>query len=125
MAQSLDCAIRCLAEFADCVELARPILGKQSTRHVAVKRRERPIAYAGNKPVFHGVDVAIFDVAAIVLIVPDQVLQKRRCQMPRSPRARRTLLRRSVIGIALENTILISRQRVEKSASPSGRVQIA
>ena len=74
---------------------------------------------------FHGVDVAIFDVAAIVVIVSDQVFPETPLPDARSPRARRTLRRRSVAGIALEKTILISRQRVEKSVSPSGRVQIA
>jgi hypothetical protein len=44
--------------------------------------------------------------------------------MPRSPRARRTALKRSVLGIDFENSILIKRQRVEKSASSRGKVQI-
>ena len=90
-AQSCDCAIQRLAEFADGVELARPILGEQSSRHVAVKRRERPIADPGDKPVFNRVDVAIFDVAAIVLIVPDQVLPETALPDPpfgRAPDAR-------------------------------------
>ena len=114
-----------LAEFAERLGLARPVLRKQAGRDVAVKRRERPIAYAGDKSVLHGIDIAIFNMTAIVLVISDQMLQKRRCQTPRSPRARRTLLNRSVFGIDFENTILISRHRIEKSASPSGKVQIA
>src|SRR5262249_55562756 len=110
-----------LAEFTERLELARPVLRKQAGRHVAVKRRERPIAYARDKSVLHGIDVAIFNVTAVVLVIPE----KRRCHIPRSPRARRTLLNRSVFGIDFENTILISRHRIEKSASPSGKVQIA
>jgi len=37
----------------------------------------------------------------------------------------RTALRRSVLGTALAKSILISRQRNEKSASPGGSVQTA
>src|SRR3569833_1140619 len=40
--------------------------------------------------------------------------------MPRSPRLLRTNERRSVTGSDFENSILISRQRTAKSASPAG-----
>jgi hypothetical protein len=45
--------------------------------------------------------------------------------MPRSLRATRTALRRSRFGSDRANRLLISRQRVEKSQSPGGRLQIA
>ena len=63
-----------LAEFAEGLELPRPVLRKQAGRHVAVKRGERPIAYARDKSVLHGIDVAIFNLTAVVLVIPDQVL---------------------------------------------------
>ena len=47
-----------LAEFAERLELARPVLRKQAGRHFAVKRRERPIAYTRDKSVLYGIDVA-------------------------------------------------------------------
>src|SRR5262249_2502578 len=63
-----------LTEFAQRLELARPVLRKQAGRHVAVKRRERPIAYTRDKSMLHGINVAIFNVTAVVLLIPDQVL---------------------------------------------------
>ena len=53
-----------LAEFTERLELAGPVLRKQAGRHVAVKRRERPIAYVRDEAVVHGIDVAIFNVCA-------------------------------------------------------------
>src|SRR2546421_12199061 len=41
--------------------------------HVAMKRRMRPIADAGDQAVLDRIDVAILDVAAKVLIVADQM----------------------------------------------------
>lgn len=51
--------------------------------------------------------------------------QKRRCQSPRSPLAAREAERSSPGGIAAENQRLISAQRVEYAASPSGSVHTA
>src|SRR5207253_2583600 len=53
--------------------IARPILWKQPRPHVAVERRMRPIADAGDQPVFGRIDVAVLDVAAEILFVANQV----------------------------------------------------
>jgi hypothetical protein len=74
---------------------------------------------------FHGVDVAIFDVAAIAVIVPDQMPPE--TALPDAPFTARPTNSASPLGRRhrLGEDDLISRQRVEKSVSPSGRVQIA
>ena len=72
-----------LAEFAKRGQFARPVFRKQAGCHVAVKRRERPIAHAPDKAVLQGIDVAIFNVTAIVLAIPDQVLPE--APLPNTP----------------------------------------
>ena len=61
-----------LAEAAICRDVARPIFRKQLRPHVAVERRMRPIAHAGDQAVLDRIDVTILDVAAEILIVTDR-----------------------------------------------------
>ena len=61
-AQSFYCATR--ASPNSPTVSTRPILRKEACRHVAVKRRERPIAYVRDEAMVHGIDVAIFNVCA-------------------------------------------------------------
>jgi hypothetical protein len=56
---------------------------------------------------------------------PRPLAGRGRCQMPRSPLAARLFEIRSPVARLRENADLISRQRVAKSASPSGNVQTA
>ena len=84
----------------------------------------RPIADAGDQAVLDRIDVTKLDVAAEILIVVDQMFPEPTLPA-RSPRAMRTGPRRSVLGTALAKSILISRQRNEKSASPGGSVKTA
>ena len=73
----------------------------------------------------HGVDIAIFYVPTIVLIVSDQVFPE--ATLPNAALAARAanLAQQLDLWDGFENWILINRQRIEKSESPSGRVQIA
>src|SRR5216683_6934619 len=67
---------------------ARAILWKQFRPHVAMKRRMRPIADAGDQTVFDRIDVTIRDVAAEILIVADQVFPEPMLQVACSPHER-------------------------------------
>ena len=90
-----------------------------------MKGRKGPIAHAPDVPVLHWIDVAIFDMAAIVFVIPDQVLPETALPDAAFTAFATILLNRSVFGMDLENTILMSRQRTEKSASSAGSVQMA
>ncbi len=118
--------------------ISRPIARVHPTYHKTVKRGVRPLSDTRNIPVFHWVVVDIIDVPRVISFIangmfpkaplPDGTLRPQRAkQGPSWPwlswRATRTAERRSVIGNALAKAVLISRQRVEKSASPSGKVQ--
>ena len=63
----------CFSKLTVRAEVARPALRKQPGRDIAVKRRERPITHALDQAVFDGIDVTIFHMAAIVIIVADQM----------------------------------------------------
>jgi len=90
----------------------RPIRRINTGLHQPVKRRMRPIRDAPDQPVFHRIEMHIIHMRLHVRIVTYEMLNYRLCQMPRSPRAARTADRRSTFGSALENPILISRQRM-------------
>ena|GEM_PF-5109919 len=72
--------------------------------------------------------MAIIDMRRIIRIIPDQMLPKAalpfmpRGYTPRSPLATRTADRLSVIGKALENPCLMTRQRLALSSSSTGNV---
>ena len=54
--------------------IARPIERKHPASDVAMKRRIRPILNSADQAVLHRIDHAIFDVARVVGLIPDQVL---------------------------------------------------
>jgi len=85
----------------------------------------RPISHACHIPVPHGVEVNIIDMAGEIDLIADRMFP-----IPALPYATlffrsRLFEIRSPLGRARENEDLINRQRVAKSASPSGNVQIA
>jgi hypothetical protein len=68
------------------INIACPIERDESRLTVAMKRRMRPIADTLDQAMFHGIDVAIFDMARVIGFIADQVL-------PRSAVARRRVRR--------------------------------
>jgi len=64
--------------------------------------------------------VPVFDLLGFI---PHSNLGVVRCHTPRSPLAIRTFERRSVLGSACTKRILIAFQRLDKSASPGGKLQ--
>ena len=90
-----------------------------------MKRRMRPIADAPDQAMFHGIDVAIFDMASIIGFITDQVLPE--APLPDAAFAARdaNVAEPLLFWKCPCKPALISRHRVEKSRSPGGKVQIA
>jgi len=69
-----------------------------------------------------GIRMNIVDMALIVGLFTDEMLSIMRCHTPRSPADLRTFERRSVLGKARENPLLIRRHRMLKLLSPGDKV---
>ena len=98
-----------------------PVYRIHAVSHQPMKRRVRPVAHACHQTVPHRVEVHVIHVRTVIGFILDEMLPKATlCQMPRSPRRRRTAERRSSRGTAFENEVLIKRSRKAKSASVGG-----
>ncbi len=85
----------------------------------------RPDTRAAHNPVFDRIKMNVIDMAREILLVANGVFPK--APLPdaaRSPLLRRLVDTRSVAGNDREKADLISRHRVEKSASSSGKRHI-
>ncbi len=85
----------------------------------------RPVLDPTHEAVLYGIDITIFDMSFVVGVIADEVLPIAPLPEPRSPRAVRTVDLHSSLANDLEKCVLISRQRVAKSASSGGKVQTA
>jgi hypothetical protein len=117
---------RSLPESAlDLALIAAPVSRQQSILHMAVEAAVRPVANPSDITVLHRIEVDVIDMTLEVGIVSDCVLPKPSLPIPVS-RLRTWLLDLNCAGGSTrENPLLIWLQRLARSASPGGRVQMA
>jgi hypothetical protein len=97
--------------------ITRPIRWINTLIYEVMKRRIRPIRHTLDQPVFDRIDMNIIQMRPEIRLITNQVFPIPALPNARSPRFTRTFEHSSVSGNALEQFILISRQRNEKLAS--------
>lgn len=75
-----------IARFLIRADTSTPIRRHQASSHRAVKRGIRPVAHSLNMAVLHWIEPDVFDVASIVIVVPNRVLPE--SVLPDASRAR-------------------------------------
>jgi hypothetical protein len=104
-------------------KIASPILGQQPSLYIAVEAAMRPIGYARDVAMLHGVEMNVIDMAFEICLISNGMLPIASLPNAFFPLADFTC--RTRLRIEASKPLLMELQRVAKFASPSGNAQRA